>query len=176
MRDSYRLTGQPALILGARVQHAFTWVFVIQEVYSRMVGVQAAGSIWRWFVFPTKSLTVSWSVPRTDVVAPTMDTESSILPMVTDATTSVRGTLHDTVKDSAGGGGRGLSRGGGRHGRSDERGDDGVDDPGCVPAAGLSDLLPPGSPTKEVGLQRLLDWGERWLSSLSRGTVSPPQY
>ncbi len=43
MRDSYRLTCQPALVLGARVQHAFTWVFVIQEVYSRMVGVQAAG-------------------------------------------------------------------------------------------------------------------------------------
>ena len=31
MRDSYRLTGQPALVSGARMQHAFTWVLVIQE-------------------------------------------------------------------------------------------------------------------------------------------------
>jgi len=83
MRDSYRLTGQPALVLGARVQHAFTWVFVIEEVYSRMVEMPAAGGIWWWFVYPARPLTVSWSVPRTDVVAPTMDTESSILPMDT---------------------------------------------------------------------------------------------
>jgi len=44
-----------------------------------------SGEIWRWFVYPAKPLSVSWSVPRTDVVVPTMDTESSTLPMVTDA-------------------------------------------------------------------------------------------
>ena len=43
MRDSYRLTDQPALVSGARMQHAFTWVFVIQEVQSRMMEAPAAG-------------------------------------------------------------------------------------------------------------------------------------
>jgi len=140
MRDSYHLTGQPALVFGAQVRHAFTWVFVIQEVYSRMVGVQAAGGIWRWFVYPAKPLSVSWSVPRTDVVAPTMDTESSTLPMVTDAAEAdvdlvamAEGTVAAMKEETT------VS---------------------TILDVSLNDLLPAGSPPKEVGLQRLLDWGE----------------
>jgi hypothetical protein len=148
MRDSYRLTGQPALVLGAQARHAFTWVFVIQEVYSRMVGALAAGGIWRWFVYPAKPLSVSWSVPRTDVVAPTMETESSSLPMVTDAAEAdvdlvavAEGTVAAMKEETT------VST---------------ILDVFQQPrrCLALNDILPAGSPPKEVGLQRLLDWGE----------------
>ena len=119
MRDSYRWTGQPALVLGARVQHAFTWVFVIQEVYSRMVG----GGGWRG------DLAVVCIPSQAFVGIVECPTYGS------GGTNDGYGVLHPPNVYGCGGGGCGPSRGGGRHGRSDERGDDGVDDPGCVPAA-----------------------------------------
>ena len=62
----------------------FTWVFVIQEVHSRMMGAQAAGGIWRWFVYPAQSSLVSWGVPLESGVAPSLDSDSLALAMVTD--------------------------------------------------------------------------------------------
>ena len=164
MRDSYRVTGQPALVSGARMQQAFTWVFVIKEVHSWLVGAQAAGGIWRWFVYPAQSSSVSWGVPLESGVAPSLDSDSLALAMVTDeAEADV-----DLVAVAAG---TVAAMG-------EETTVATIMDVFQLPqrCLALNDILPEGSPPKEVGLQRLLDWGERWLSSRSRWTVSPPRY